>query len=427
MNEWTNSGGELGGWKQIAAYLRVSVRTAQTLEKEQGLPVRRGASAKAPVFAFTADLDEWRNSRTQGCASAPSTQEDGSTRRDWIRASIALGTLLGGGSIVAYESVRVGSSRTETTSQPRVEGNRLSVLRGDGSTLWQFAFPFPLSNLAYDASNYDPKKCLFADIDGDGETETLFAVIPKSFTDEHSVICFSSRGKMRWKFKPSRAVTDNFGRSFAPPFYPNNFHFFPGRDGLAPRVVVCSHHNWSFPTQVAVLNPHTGEVLSEYWHRGHLLHSAVADAGRDGKPKLLLAGVNDAPEYKQATTVIFDPWKISGASRNPKGGTYFQGMDPGTERNVIFFPRTVICRNVEFNRASIIRVAGGRITLNVSEGLSEGDPDVVYEFDLQLRPINVALSNSAMDRYRELWDRGKAPKEPFSSIIDRLRKGISVL
>jgi hypothetical protein len=42
---------ELHGWKDIAGYLGVSIRTAQTLEKDQALPVFRGVGSKPQVFA----------------------------------------------------------------------------------------------------------------------------------------------------------------------------------------------------------------------------------------------------------------------------------------------------------------------------------------------------------------------------------------
>ncbi len=45
---------EPGGWKEIAANLGVSVRTAQNSEKERGLPVRRAFGTKAPVSALAA-------------------------------------------------------------------------------------------------------------------------------------------------------------------------------------------------------------------------------------------------------------------------------------------------------------------------------------------------------------------------------------
>src|SRR5499426_1444548 len=47
----------LVSWKDIAAYLKCSVRKAQRLE-EQGLPVNRMAGAKS-VWARKSDIDRW--------------------------------------------------------------------------------------------------------------------------------------------------------------------------------------------------------------------------------------------------------------------------------------------------------------------------------------------------------------------------------
>jgi hypothetical protein len=49
----------LNSWKEIATYLNRGVRTVQRWENE-GLPIRRvGAGNRAPVFAFTVDIDKW--------------------------------------------------------------------------------------------------------------------------------------------------------------------------------------------------------------------------------------------------------------------------------------------------------------------------------------------------------------------------------
>jgi hypothetical protein len=59
MSESPNQLAELEGWKAIAGYLNVSVRSAQNFEKEYGLPVRRKFGIKAPVYAFVSEVDEW--------------------------------------------------------------------------------------------------------------------------------------------------------------------------------------------------------------------------------------------------------------------------------------------------------------------------------------------------------------------------------
>jgi hypothetical protein len=46
-------------WKEIASYLRVSVRTAQNWERDKGLPVRRVLGDKSQVRAVLEELDQW--------------------------------------------------------------------------------------------------------------------------------------------------------------------------------------------------------------------------------------------------------------------------------------------------------------------------------------------------------------------------------
>jgi Tfp pilus assembly protein PilF len=59
-----SAGSRLESWKEIAAYLSRAERTVRRWEAEEGLPVRRLHHAKrGSVYAFTAELDRWRESR----------------------------------------------------------------------------------------------------------------------------------------------------------------------------------------------------------------------------------------------------------------------------------------------------------------------------------------------------------------------------
>lgn len=54
----------LQSWKEIAAYLKRGVRTAQRWERCAGLPVRRPRPGdRSPVFAFPDEIDQWMHSR----------------------------------------------------------------------------------------------------------------------------------------------------------------------------------------------------------------------------------------------------------------------------------------------------------------------------------------------------------------------------
>jgi hypothetical protein len=425
----SNKAAELIGWKEIAGYLRVSVRTAQGFEKQQGLPIHRGSGLKAPVFAIASEVDAWRlrrETQSGGMAEAVPSPESLTPRRTWLRYG------LGGAAVIAAGALGYGLKsnfgRDTVAASYRVQGSTLIVLNRDDRELWRHRFPQELLEEAYkNAGPYGPKDCLFADLAGDGNIETIFRQVRRGENVEMPLTCFDAGGKVRWEFMPGRTVVDNLGRSFAPPYWPNNFQEFRAKSSRSAHVVVVSHHNWTFPTQVAVLDGSTGKLLSEYWHRGHLLHMASADLDGDGEPEILLGGVNDAPEYKRATLVIFDHRNISGASKNPNGGVYYQGMSPGTEKRVVFFPRTAISRSLEFNRVSGVTVASGRIRIIVVESTGEYGPYVVYELDHQLRPINVALSNTLMEQYRMKQANGLLPKESLDAVAERLKSEMLIL
>ena len=63
-------GKRLESWKEIAAYLGRDVTTVRRWEKREGLPVRRLRHIKlGSVYAYTAELDSWRNNRASGASS----------------------------------------------------------------------------------------------------------------------------------------------------------------------------------------------------------------------------------------------------------------------------------------------------------------------------------------------------------------------
>jgi Tfp pilus assembly protein PilF len=56
----------LESWKEIAAYLRRSERTVRRWEEKEGLPVHRlQHDRRGSVYAYTSELDGWRESRRQ--------------------------------------------------------------------------------------------------------------------------------------------------------------------------------------------------------------------------------------------------------------------------------------------------------------------------------------------------------------------------
>jgi hypothetical protein len=58
-------GERLDSWKEIATYLKRSVRTVHRWEKEEGLPVHRQLHKDlGSVFAYKGELDAWSSARS---------------------------------------------------------------------------------------------------------------------------------------------------------------------------------------------------------------------------------------------------------------------------------------------------------------------------------------------------------------------------
>lgn len=89
---------QLNGWKDIACYLRRSVRCVQRWEKKEGLPVYRHThSHGASVYAIPADLDTWwKTEERSGAQSSlpvnlrPGEERPGPTRYFAARRDTAM-------------------------------------------------------------------------------------------------------------------------------------------------------------------------------------------------------------------------------------------------------------------------------------------------------------------------------------------------
>ena len=59
-----NASARLDSWKEIAVYLKRSVRCAQRWEKSMSLPIRRIRHIEGyTVYAYVAELEAWRQTR----------------------------------------------------------------------------------------------------------------------------------------------------------------------------------------------------------------------------------------------------------------------------------------------------------------------------------------------------------------------------
>jgi TolB-like protein/Flp pilus assembly protein TadD len=130
-------GRRLESWKEIAAYLGRDVTTARRWEKQERLPVYRLQHSKlGSIYAYTSELDSWRDKQALGGATdAPAAEADHQPTRIWParRGLLVGGVVLVGLLAGAYLTTR---SRAVNATRPKIQS--LAVL--------------PLKNLSGDPS-----------------------------------------------------------------------------------------------------------------------------------------------------------------------------------------------------------------------------------------------------------------------------------
>ncbi len=116
-------GRRLESWKEIAAYLARDVTTVRRWEKREGLPVRRLQHSKlGSVYAYTTELDAWRDERAARAAvgGAEAQEPQAAWRTGAVITLVVLGLTLAAG--------LVWFLRQRATMQPSGAGARIRSL-----------------------------------------------------------------------------------------------------------------------------------------------------------------------------------------------------------------------------------------------------------------------------------------------------------
>jgi hypothetical protein len=368
---------ELCSWKEIAAYLGVTVRTAQKWEHERGLAVRHlPGSRRGRVLITIGELDAWKQSSTvPATGTAPALKRHVAWR--WF-VPLAVVMLLALIAVLAWP-------RAGAPARFRIEHNALVVTDDHGRDLWRKTFD-ALHPAAYATGD----KVWFGDLDAAGETAVLFLLISGKTGAPAPLIAYNKDGSERWRFVPGRAVRTATGH-FAPPFRAEHFLVAPlGRDG-SRRIAVTSTHLY-YACQIALLDTN-GHLLREYWHSGHLQHLLAADLQQQGWNALVIAGINNA--RKAATLLVLDPDHFTGASREELPEYQLQDFPPPVEAARLLFPRSCINRALEpFVDITALWRDGADLALEVQHRLSPPDATLFYRLKPDLTLDSVAVGAS---------------------------------
>lgn len=376
---------ELCSWKEIAAYLGVSVKTAQVWEASRGLPVRRLPGPRGQVRALVSDLEEWKAASATALPAEPppppppqSAPPPPQTISPWRRSALlllAIFSLLGAG--LALQRYL----RPLSLSSAHVVNNALVGFDRDGAILWRREFG-SLNQAVY----ADGERHIWVgDLEGDGAPDVLF--VPTFATTQEGVplLRLDASGKELWRFTPGRPVTMK-GEAFEPPYVVRQFAI------LGRYIVVTSHHYLYYPSQVAILDPN-GKLLREYWHPGHL--NTLTTGVDGGRPVAFLGGSNNLAGT--ATLVVLDPERLAGAPSDT-----FQEFPPEQVIARILFPRSTLAPQVPYSMVYRIHQHPGDLTVDVNELIditNNTKTSIIFHLDpgYNLKSVDVS------DQFRMLY------------------------
>jgi hypothetical protein len=265
----------------------------------------------------------------------------------------------------------------------RLDGPVLRIMNADGKELWSKTFPEGLGPDWFYAPNMGPR-LWFADLHGTGETSVLFVYSPAA-PQPHSttLICYSSRGKERWRWTPGRDLPELAG---SPATYKTfALAVLKATRKRPARIVAASPHALWWPTQIAILDTN-GKLISEYWHSGALTQMVLADPDGDGKEEIVATGVSEYDH--QATLVVLDPDQVFGASQEERPEFQIHGMGMAHEKLRLLFPRSDLNRALyQYNQATDPTFEQGHFRLTVTECIAPPGCRIWYEFEKNFRLI----------------------------------------
>ncbi len=315
----------LQSWKEIAAYLGVTVRTVQRWEKEADLPIhRQGTGRRSRVVAYSDELDSWLR---------PERSQDTEPKRQlpvfvWY-AAIALVILLSAG-VATW--LWFGSQ--VQLERALVESNFLRAVDEDGRVIWQRSFP-SLNDQFYSQTS---DTSIVTDLDGDGKRELLFNMVPTYASGiPGRLLCYESDGRLRWEFSYGgrRLIA---GRNIDGTYIGLFFRLV--RSGGRQFILTSANHQLWFPSQVGLLDPLTGKLVDEYWHPGGFFHLLLQDLDGDGVDEVLLGGLNNPGQGlgHAALAVLKIPFSATKRKPAAERSPFFE-FTRGKEFGYVLFPR----------------------------------------------------------------------------------------
>jgi hypothetical protein len=343
-----------------------------------------------------------RNGREAAEEHPPVPPKHAANRRGlaaWLSvAAVALAVALVGAGYFGFRQF----GRNGEPKSARIEGTSLVILNAEGKEQWRKSFPEGFGPESYYEHGL-ASRIWFVDLEGKGHASVLFSYLPAPSTQQHSstLICYSDRGKEQWRWTPGKPLPETAG--YPMPYKTRALAVLKATAERGARIVAASDIDpwWGGPSQVALLDS-SGKLISEYWHSGGFGDMVVADLDGYGKEEIIATGVAHGYDY-QATLVVLDPDRVTGASNEVVPELQIHGMGEAQERLRLLFPRSDLNRTA-FDHNVAVRpvVEDGILRITVDECLAPIGCPIEYEFNRNFELIAARRGN---DEFQTAHDR----------------------
>ena len=296
----------------------------------------------------------------------------------------------------------------------RIVAGELHALDTSGRTLWRVSFPEGWARPPYSEAPLEKAGLawrtntpLVHDIDGDGKTEVLFVLNTNtgdSAATGNRLICYGPDGTERWRYTPGRK-TRWLDRQFDA-VYTIWWVLAPLSIDGQPRLLV-SASNTFFPCQLSLLDATDGRLVGEYWHFGALVSGVVLDADGDGRPEVLVAGVNNPGPGNGAPAIV--ELKLPLPPPRPQVATVFDGPRPRETVYALFPPIDAFAQYPRPAAILWLRLdEWGRLKLGVSLGPPhQTKGTALYLLDLRLSVTDIRPDDLLMAYHEDLRRSGQ--------------------
>lgn len=396
----------LSSWKDIADYLKVTVRTAQRWERKFDLPIRRlGKDQKFYIMADANEIDEWikKSNRRLKARSMP-----------LLKIVFLFIIFLGIATLINYFLFKHPSSKTPGLPFSFLaRSDCIEVYDQDGHYLWSYQVNERLEQRPYLSSS--SPFIFFDDLDADNKMDVLMAVHTKDNIADR-LVRLDVQGRVIWEYRPGLAC--QYGhRTYSSDFDIKLLHLSDLNGDGKKEIIVDACHKINFPCRIVVLDP-DGFTQGEYWNTGHIVTIKTVDLNHDNYQEILLGGVNN--NYQRGCLIILDVREITGCSPPQANSDFFPAhYTPGTELFYILIPPDSLSKFLFIQDTVFSIDLFNDQTFSVCTNKSR----VFYKFNFDLSPLDVFTGLEFKQINQNLIQEGKI-KTSFQINREKLLKEI---